>query len=129
MDDASLTISLSADIPDTRLAQLTRDLERDLSRTGIPVEAAPVRLNEGEPITLGERGEPNLLGKLTLASLTTAAVGVLIEWSKAYLSRERTLTIKVARADGTQVEITAGNVDTLAVRETLSARPPGPRDP
>ena len=115
MTDASLTVSLSADIPDARLAQLTRDLERDLSRAGMrarPVQAPPVP---------GQRGEPITLGVLVLAVVTSGTVKALIDCFKAYLSRERTLTIKCARADGTQVEVTAQNVDTPAVREALEA--------
>jgi hypothetical protein len=114
MTDTPLTLSLSG-IPDARLAQLTRDLERDLSRAGIrarPVEAPPVPDQKGEPITLGV---------LALALITSGAVTALIECVKAYLSRERTLTIKFARADGTQAEVTARNVDTSAVREALEA--------
>jgi hypothetical protein len=64
MTDASLTLSLSANIPDERLAQLTRDLERDLSRTG--VRARPVEA----PAAPGERGEPITLGVLVLALIT-----------------------------------------------------------
>jgi hypothetical protein len=115
MSDAPLTVSLSADIPDARLARLTRDLERDLSRTGIRarhVEAPP---------TTGQKGEPITLGVLALALITSGAVKALIECFKAYLSRERSLTIKFARADGTQVEVTSRNVDTPAVRGALEA--------
>jgi hypothetical protein len=115
MPDASLTLSLSADIPDARLAQLTRDLERDLSRAGIqarPVETPPVP---------GEKGEPVTLGVLALALITHGGVTAVIECLKAYISRERALTIRLTRVDGTQVEVTARNVDTPAVRETLEA--------
>lgn len=115
MTDTSLIVSLSAGIPDERLAQLTRDLERDLSRAGIqarPVEAPPVP---------GERGEPITLGVLALALVTSGTVKALVECFKAYLSREHRLNIKLARADGTQVEITARNVDTPAVHEALQA--------
>src|SRR5271156_468971 len=115
MTDASLRVSLSADIPDTRLAQLTRDLERDLSRAGIlarPVEAPPVP---------GEKGEPITLGVLVLALIASGTVKAMIECFKAYLSRERTLTIKLTRADVTPVEINARNVDTPTVRDALEA--------
>jgi Effector Associated Constant Component 1 len=114
MTDALLIVTLSADIPAARLAQLTRDLERDLSRAGIrarPVEAPP---------TPGERGEPITLGVLALAFITGGTVKALIECFKAYLSRERTLTIKCAR-DGMPLEVTARNVDAPAVREALEA--------
>ena len=56
---------------------------------------------------------------LALALVTSGTVKALIECFKAYLSRERTLTIKVTPADG--VAITAQNVDTPAVREALEA--------
>jgi hypothetical protein len=115
MTDASLTLSLNANIPDARLAQLTRDLERDLSRVGIqarPVEAPPVP---------GEKGEPVTLGVIALALITRGAVTAMIECFKAYLSRERALTIKLTRVDGTQIEVSARNVDTPAVREMLEA--------
>jgi hypothetical protein len=45
----------------------------------------------------------------------------MIECFKAYFSRERTLSIKLTHADGKQIEITARNVDMLAVREALEA--------
>jgi hypothetical protein len=115
MTDTPLTLSLSADMTDARLAQVTRDLERDLSRAGIqarPVEAPPVP---------GERGDPFTLGVLALALVTSGTVKAMIECFKAYLSRERALTIKLMRADGTQVEVTARNVDTPAMREALEA--------
>jgi len=116
MADASLRMSLSASLPDARLAQLTRDLERDLSQAGIwarPLDAQPAP---------GERGEPITLGVLTLALITSGTVKTLIECFKAYLSRERGLTVRLTRADGTPVvEVTARNVDTAAVREMLKA--------
>jgi hypothetical protein len=115
MTDHAFTVSLSANIPDARLAQLTRELARDLSHMGIqadPVEAAPVP---------GHRGDPITLGVLTLALITSGAVKALVECFKAYLSRERGLTIKFACKDGTPVEVTTRNVDTTAVREALEA--------
>ena len=112
---ASLTVSLSADLPGERIAQLTRDFKRDLSSMGIQVLSI-----EASPLP-GERGEPVTLGVLTLALITHGAVTALIECLKAYLSRERTLSIKLTRADGTQVEVIARNVDTPAVRDVLEA--------
>jgi hypothetical protein len=112
-DAAPLTVSLSADMPDRRLAQLTRDLERDLFRVGI--QARPV----GASPTPGEKGEPITLGVLALALVTSGTIKAIIECFKAYLSRERTLTIKLTRPDGSHVEVTSHNVDTAAVHEAL----------
>jgi hypothetical protein len=116
MSDVSLRVSLSAQIPGARLAQLTRDLGRDLSLAGIQARA----VDDGAPFP-GERGEPITLGVLALALVTSGTVKVLIECFKAYLSRERTLTIKLARRDGTHVEVTARNIDTPAVHDALEA--------
>lgn len=115
MTDTSLTVSLSANLSEARLAQLTRDLERDLSRAGVqarPIEALPIP---------GEKGEPITLGVLALALVTSGTVKAVIECFKAYLARERALTIRLTRGDGTQVEVTARNVDAPAVREALEA--------
>jgi Effector Associated Constant Component 1 len=115
MVDAPLTMSLSASLPDSRVAQLTRDLERDLSRAGIKarvVEAVAVP---------GEKGEPVTLGVLALALVTSGAVNALIGCLKAYVSREPALIIKLKRPDGLQVEVNARNVDAPDVRAALEA--------
>ena len=114
MTNASLVVSLT-NLPDARLAQLTRDLERDLSRAGI--KARPVEASAAP----GERGEPVTIGVLALALITHGAVTALINCLKVYLAREPALTIKVKRPDGTQVEVTGHNVDTNVVREALEA--------
>jgi Effector Associated Constant Component 1 len=114
MTNASLTLHLTAKLPSARIVQLTRDLEHDLSRAGIrthPVKAPP---------TPGERGEPITLGILALL-VTSGTIKAAIECFKSYLSRERSLSIKLVRADGTQVEVTADNVDLPAVREVLES--------
>jgi Effector Associated Constant Component 1 len=121
MSNSSIGLSLIGDLPSPRLAQLTRNLERDLSRAGIQT-----RFVEGTP-TPGERGEPITLGVLALALVTGGTFKAAIECFKAYLARERRLTIKLTGSNGTQVEVTALNVDSPAVREMFelaaSARP------
>jgi hypothetical protein len=116
-----LTVSLSAPLPDARIAGLTRDLERDLNRQGIkaqPVETAPAP---------GEKGEPITLGVLALALVTGGSIKALIECLKAYVSREPSLTFKLTRPDGAQVEVNARNVDAVDVRATLEAVASGRR--
>ena len=115
MVDTSLTVSLSANLPDARLAQLTRDLERDLSRGGIKA-----RLIKAAAVP-GEKGEPVTLGVLALALVTSGAVKALIGCLKAYVSREPALTIKLKSPDGTQVEVSARNVDAPDLRAALEA--------
>ncbi len=114
MADASLRVSISG-LPDTRLAQLTRELAFDLSRAGIdarPVEMSPVP---------GEKGEPVTLGVLVLALVTSGTIKAVIGCFKSYFSRERTLSLRITCRDGKEVEVTARNVDMPAVREALEA--------
>jgi hypothetical protein len=115
MVDAPLTLSLSANLPDARLALLTRDLERDLSRQGIKA-----RFAEAGAVP-GERGDPVTLGVLALTLVTSGTVTALIGCLKAYVSREPALTIKLKRPDGMQVEVSAHNVDAPDVRAALAA--------
>jgi hypothetical protein len=115
MVDVPLTLSLVADLPDTRIAQLTRDLARDLSRGGIKARAVEAGA------VAGERGEPVTLGVLTLALIGSGAVKALIACFKAYISREPALTIKIKRKDGVQMEVTARNVDAPDLRMALEA--------
>ena len=115
MTEVSLTVSLSADIADARLAQLTQELGLDLSRAGVQARTIEA------PAVQGDKGEPITLGVLVLALVTSGAVTAAIECFKAYLSRESALTIKVARTNGLQVEVTARNVDTPAVRDAVEA--------
>jgi len=114
MTDAALRVSISG-LPDTRLAQLTREFAFDLSRAGI--DARPVEMSR----VPGEKGEPITLGVLALALVTSGTVKAAIECFKSYFSRERTLSMKLTCADGKQVEVTAQNVDTAAVRQALEA--------
>jgi hypothetical protein len=104
-----------ADVPDARLAQLTRELERDLSRAGIRAQAPQA------PMAPGDRGDPITLGALALALITSGAVASMIDCLKAYLTRERALTIKLTRSDGAHVEVTSRNIDAPALREALEA--------
>jgi hypothetical protein len=113
MVDTPITATLRADLPEARLAQLTSDLERDLSRAGIRARHVEA------PAIPGERGEPITPGVLVLGLVTSGAVTALIGCFKAYLSRERALIIKLKCPGGTQLEVTARNVDTAALHEAL----------
>jgi hypothetical protein len=121
MVDVPLTASLSANLPDSRLAQLARDLERDLSREGIKARAIEAAAAPGE------KGEPVTLGVLALALVTGGAVNALIGCLKAYVSREPALIIKLKGPGGMQIEVNARNVDAPDVRAALEAASVGLR--
>jgi len=112
------TIVLSSDAPPERLAALTRDFTRDLSRAGLS-PLAPV-----EPPAAGARGDVVTLGQITLALVTSGAVVALIDCVKAYLTRERSLVVKISKPDGTVLEVNARNVDDAGTKQALSAISP-----
>jgi hypothetical protein len=113
--DATATLSLVADVPDVRVAQLMRDLAHDLARTGIEVRPPEA------PMVPGQRGDIITFGQLVLDLATSGAVTALIECLRAYLARDRTLAFKVTRPNGTQVEINVKNVDDAAMERALRA--------
>jgi hypothetical protein len=109
------TIVLSSNAPPERLAALTRDFTRDLSRAGMS-PTLPV-----EPTPSGARGDAITFGQITLALVTSGAVAALIECIKAYLTRERSLIVKITKPDGTAFEVNARNVDDVGTKQALSA--------
>jgi membrane-associated two-gene conflict system component 1 (EACC1) len=116
MVETPFTLSVSAAaLSDTRVARLTRDLERDLIRGGIKARSL-----ETSP-ALGEKGEPVTLGVLAVALISSGAVKALVECMKAYLSREPSLVIKLRNSNGIQAEINARNVASTDVLRALEA--------
>jgi hypothetical protein len=91
--DATTTLSLVADVPGVRVAQLMRNLAHDLAWAGIEVRPP------GAPIVPGQRGDVIPFGQLVLDLATSGAVTAPIECLRAYLARDRSLAFKVARPD------------------------------
>ena len=110
------TLRLAAMTSDARLAGIARDLARDLTRAGI--EANPIE----KGTTQGERGDAVTLGELALGLVTSGAVTALIECLKAYIARERSLSFKLKRPDGLEVEISAKNMNDSTLQKVLNPR-------
>jgi hypothetical protein len=122
-ENKAMSVSLSANLPPARLDALTRDLARDLARTGA-VRAAPTEAPIGE----GERGVASKIGELVLEALGGAGVKVAAEAAKsvaevlkAYLLREKSLKIVLKQPDGTTVDIDAKNFSVDAITAALAA--------
>jgi hypothetical protein len=109
------TLIVAASTADARLNRIARDLARDLTRVGI--EAREV---DGAT-AVGDRGDLFVLGQLSIGLVTSGAVTALIECLKAYIARERTLTVRVRRTDGSEVEVSARNVSDSASERALRA--------
>src|SRR5689334_4981174 len=110
-----LLVSLTAELPERRMAQISRDFSRDLSREGI--SSKPIE----QPNEPGTRGDPVTIGVIALALVTSGTIKGLIKCLTACLSMEKGLKVKVTRPDGLLVEITSRNVETAAVQEALEA--------
>lgn len=115
MKNSPLTLTLQADLPGVRLAELTRDLSRDLSRIGIsavPADARP------EP---GDRGGAVSVGEIIIALITSGAIKAAIDCLRAYLVRERSLALQLSFPNGRRLAITAKNLGTPEVVEALQS--------
>jgi Effector Associated Constant Component 1 len=108
-------LSLTAEVTDTRLMQITRSISRDLSRAGVPTKLIEA------PSGPGERGDTFSLGQLALGLVTSGAVTALIECLQAYIARDRTLIAKITKPDGAHIEVTAQNVGTAVMQQALEA--------
>jgi len=111
----TIRLALSQDMPPERLARLTRDLTRDLSRAG--VSARPV---EGQAAS-AERGLLTELGQLAIEFLGNAGVAAALDVLKGYVSRERKLSINVELPKGGKFTIDASNIDSAELRATLES--------
>jgi len=112
------TITLSSNAPPERLAAMTRDFSRDLTRAGVPSTLPSA------PVAPGARGDAVAIGEIALALVTSGAVTALIDCFKAYLARERSLVVKVTRADGSIFEVNARNVNDAATKQALAVISP-----
>jgi hypothetical protein len=109
-----MIVSLSGELSPERLASLTRDLNRNLSRAGVPASLV------AQPPSAGERGDAVTIGQIALGLISGGALTAVIECLKAYFVRERTLVVKLTRPDGQQIEVNAKNIDDALVLKALS---------
>jgi hypothetical protein len=113
MTASSSILRLTTARGDAALVQTTRDLQRDLARLSVPARAVE---NPGRP---GDRGDTFSLGQLAVDLVTSGSLTALIECVKAYLVRDKSLSIGLRRPDGLYVEMTSHNIDSEAIRADL----------
>jgi hypothetical protein len=109
----STILSLTSERGDAVLAEMTRNVQRDLAKSGI--SARPL---EGQP-KQGEKGDAFSLGQLTIDLVTSGTITALVECLKAYLGRDRTLSFKIKRPDGSAIEVESNNIDNAELRHDL----------
>lgn len=111
----SVVLSLESDMKDDRLAQMTRELTRDLGRSGI--EAKPIEA----PAREGDRGDIITAGHVAIVFCTSGAAAALFEVLRPYFAREPKLKIRIKGADGTTVTVDATNVETGGIQRAVTA--------
>jgi Effector Associated Constant Component 1 len=119
----SLQLIATADIPETKLDALTRDLARDLSNN----RGVRAKLSEA-PAGQGERGAASKIGEIVVdfiggTGLKAAGevAATLAEVLKAYLLREKTLKIRIVLPDGTKVSLDAKNISVGSIETVVRA--------
>jgi len=111
----STIIGMKTDRGEPALVQLSRDLQRDLTRSDVPVRGVEKRSRPGE------RGDAFTLGQLAIDLVTSGTVVALLECLKAYIARDRTLTFSIKRPDGSDIEVTSQNVASSELRTEVEA--------
>jgi len=113
MADKSTILTIQSDLPPERVAGLTRDLARDLSRGRIQVA------EQKAATAPGERGDAISLGQIALALVTTGAVGILFDCLRVYLKREKRLVFEVKQSNGVSFKIDAKSIDDPLLERTI----------
>ena len=110
-----VTLALEADLRDERVADLSRELSRDLQR-GTDLEVEEVT----RPAEPGERavGAP-LLGRIALTFITAGSATALINVLQSYVERDRGLRFRFSSGDGTTLELDADHLDAENVASAL----------
>jgi Effector Associated Constant Component 1 len=109
----STTLSLTSNRGDAAIVNMTRDLQRDLAKADIPVKVVEA------PSKPEEKGDAFSLGQLAIDLVTSGAITALVECLKAYLQRDETLSFKIKRPDGSDIEVKSHNIDSAALRDNL----------
>src|SRR3954454_24572415 len=102
-------LTMRAELSDTRLDALARELARDLSRVGVKAKQAEAK---GNP---GERGVLSIIGQFGLDGIGGKLSASVLDVLKAYITREKSFSFTLSKPDGTKMEITAKNVGSADV--------------
>lgn len=106
-------LHLEADLPPGLVAQQSRALADALRAAGTATTPAE------RAATAGERGGALELGKLVLEQIAGPVGKGLLDPLKAFLLRDRTVTVVLVKPDGSRVEITAKNVGSAEIAAVL----------
>ncbi len=91
------------------------DLRRHLA--GIGVEASPIE----NAASQGSRGDISIAGQLALGIISSGSLVALIGCLRAYIEREKKLTIEIENTVGQRVKVHAENVNGVEFQSLLHA--------
>lgn len=105
----------SMDLSEEQVSTLTRELSQTISQETDITSHLPT--SDSAP---GAKGDPITIGTLVLTFLTSGAAVALFEVLKAYFSREENLTIAFKKPDGSEVSVSAQNMEPDHIQETIA---------
>ena len=116
IQNSQVRLRLLADIPETRLQSVTRDLVRHLNdQQGLRTELDA----SGEPE--GAKGDPVTIGAIVLQLLAGGGVIVaLIDVLKTYVQRVPSLEFTIERPDGGKLTLKGSHLTPEQSQQTLS---------
>jgi hypothetical protein len=119
--EPALRLTLAGDIPEDRLAAMTRELSLGIARCG-----ATARMAERDALP-GERSVAQDLFTIALGIATAGVADVAAEYVKGFLFREKKVRLNITSGDGrTLASFDAASIDAEALAAVLSSHlPPG----
>src|SRR5437867_6683233 len=106
-----------ADLEDSKLQSLTRDLAKSLREQNLGTIDAPKQLSQA-----GEKGDPITIGNIVLALISSGGVAVsLVQVLKTYAERKRSIHFEITRSDGGKLTLSAENLRRTELHETSVA--------
>jgi len=106
-----------ADLDDSKLQSLTRDLVKSLREQDLGTIDAPK-----QPSQAGEKGDPITIGNIVLALISSSGVAVsLVQVLKTYAERKRTIQFEITRPDGVKLALSGENLRHTELHETSVA--------
>lgn len=94
----------------------TRNIQIELAKTD-GLKADLIR----HPTAEDTKGLAAVVGGIALEVFKASAFAEIIKVLGAYLARDRKMTIKVKASNGTEIEITGTNINSVGIQETLNA--------
>ena len=106
------------------LGSVANQLRVALTQAGVPAKSAQdvsIHVNEDG---VNEKGDPITLGTIAVTFLTSQLALELVKAIQSIMTRKRSMTVELASINGRKVTITAEDVSSVNVDQTLQRLEP-----